>query len=293
VVYHRLSTGVAGLDPLLGGGLLPGTLVVVVGATGIGKTQLGLQFAHAGRGQEGRRGILFDMACRGDAQHHAAYAQRMFHWTLRPAAVENPPRLDGFFDPHRDHGDYLHVFDLHGRRVARSDVDEDTWRLWQSELLARLSATIAFFYGNFTQGVRRAVVDGIEPVDRAADSIQWQLLDYVYHQIVRKDPQWVARDLFRQHFRQHAHAVAQRTYDPRHLVCVVLCTSRETMLDDLISRPIEEGDLLAGANTLIYLGKQREGRRLGRALYIAKHRGSACCEEIVPYTIDDRGLRIG
>ena len=44
----RLATGVEGLDELLGGGLLPGTLRVVVGSTGIGKTQLGLQFAQAG-----------------------------------------------------------------------------------------------------------------------------------------------------------------------------------------------------------------------------------------------------
>ena len=52
----RLSTGVDGLDALLGGGLLPGTLAVIVGATGVGKTQLGLQFAAAGERQEGRRG---------------------------------------------------------------------------------------------------------------------------------------------------------------------------------------------------------------------------------------------
>ena len=37
----RLSTGIAALDELLDGGLLPGRLTVVVGATGIGKTQLG------------------------------------------------------------------------------------------------------------------------------------------------------------------------------------------------------------------------------------------------------------
>ena len=50
----RLSTGIARLDDLLGGGLLPGTLAAVVGSTGIGKTQLGLQFAHAGAAQRAR-----------------------------------------------------------------------------------------------------------------------------------------------------------------------------------------------------------------------------------------------
>ncbi|MFM7072078.1 MAG: ATPase domain-containing protein, partial [Planctomycetota bacterium] len=78
----RLSTGVPGLDQLLGGGLIPGTLTVVVGATGIGKTQLGIQFAHAGGLQEsgrgeGRRGVVFDMTARGDSQSHAEYARRM------------------------------------------------------------------------------------------------------------------------------------------------------------------------------------------------------------------------
>ena len=75
---ERLSTGIDGLDDLLGGGLLPGTLTAVVGSTGIGKTQFGLQFAQAGLKQEGRRGIVFDMCSRGDSQNHADYARRMF-----------------------------------------------------------------------------------------------------------------------------------------------------------------------------------------------------------------------
>jgi hypothetical protein len=73
----------------------------------------------------------------------------------------------------------------------------------------------------------------------------------------------------------------------------MLSTSHESMLDDLISRPLAEGDALSNANTLIYMGKTRDGNRIGRGLYVAKHRGSACSEEIVPYRIDDRGLHVG
>jgi hypothetical protein len=69
-------------------------------------------------------------------------------------------------------------------------------------------------------------------------------------------------------------------------------TSHETMLDDLISRPLDEGDVLSNANTLIYMGKVREGQRMSRGLYIAKHRGSACDERIVEYKIGDQGLTI-
>ncbi|MBI1899570.1 MAG: recombinase RecA [Planctomycetia bacterium] len=289
----RVSTGVPGLDEMLGGGFLPGTIVVALGATGIGKTQLGLQFAQAGASQEGRRGILFDMACRGDSQSHSQYARKMFGWEMEAAGAADDVRLEGFFDADRRHGDYLHVFDHSGRRVTRRDLDDDAWRLWQSELAERLARTIAFFYGNFVRGVRRAVIDGVEPADRPGESVQFQLIEYIYHQIFLKDPDWVARDLFRQAFRRNESAVAQHVYDPKKVVCLVLATSHEAMLDDLISRPLGEGDLLSNANTILYLGKVREGHRLGRGLYVAKHRGSACSEEIVPFEIGEKGLRVG
>jgi hypothetical protein len=140
--------------------------------------------------------------------------------------------------------------------------------------------------------VRRAVIDGIEPADRPGDSIQFSLFEYVYHQILRKDPEWVARDLFREAYRRHAEEAARHLYDPVHIGCLLLVTSHETMLDDLINRPLAEGDVLANANTLILMGKVREGNRLGRGLYVAKHRGSACEERIVEYRIGDQGLSI-
>ena len=58
-------------------------------------------------------------------------------------------------------------------------------------------------------------------------------------------------------------------------------------LDELLG-----GGLLPGANTVIYLGKIREGTRFRRAMYVAKHRGSVCPDEIIPYLIDDRGIRL-
>ncbi len=292
IANTRQSTGVPGLDELLGGGLLLGKLTVVVGATGIGKTQLGLQFARAGLAQEPRTGVLFDVSARGDSQCHAEYARRMFGWELTCRAGQDRLDLDDFFAATREHGDYLHVFDYRGRRVTRQDLDGDQWLNWQVELNAKLQSSIAFLYGNFMRGTRRVVFDGIEPSDRPHESIQLNLLEYVYHQIVRKDPEWVARDLLRQDYRQNAAAAAAVVYDPAKIGCLLLYTSHETMLDDLISRPLDEGDALSNANTLIYLGKIREGHRLQRALYIAKHRGSVCTEEIHSYAIDEGGLRM-
>jgi len=281
-VPGRLSTGVAGLDELLGGGLLPGTLTVVVGATGIGKTQLGLQFAEAGAEREGRRGILFDMTSRGDPQSHAEYAERMFGRKLSPVDPEAAPDLTDFFAADHRHGDYLNVFRRAGRRVTRHDLSFE-----------ELQTTIAFFYGNFSGGCRRAIIDGIEPLERKRDSIQLELFEYVYHQILRKEPEWVARDLFREQFRSRSAEIAAAAYDPGRLGCMLLYTSAETMLDPLLERPLDEGDLLANANTIIYLGKTRSADgRIGRALHVGKHRGSACSDDIVPFAIDDRGIHV-
>jgi KaiC/GvpD/RAD55 family RecA-like ATPase len=266
---------------------------VLVGATGIGKTQLGIQFANTGNKQDGRRGVIFDMASRGDSQNHAGYAQRLHSWPLATCDYHEHVHLADFYSPQRQHGEYLHVFNYVGKRVTRRDLEFDDWQAWQAQLNQRLRGAIAFLYGNFVQGCRRIVVDGFEPTDRPGDSIQLNLFEYVYHQVLRKDPEWVARDLFREQYRAHAETAAQHSYDPAQIACLMLYTSHETMLDDLISKPLSEGDALSNANTLIYLGKVRDGNHIGRALYIAKHRGSACDERIVPYTITEQGLKIG
>src|SRR6478735_1737331 len=109
--YSRISTGIAELDRMLGGGLVPGTLTVVMGATGIGKTQLGLQFAEAGRRQEGERGIVFDMTSRGDAQNHVDYARRMFDWTMTSRSVDDSYLPEDIWNRDRMRSDYFHIFD--------------------------------------------------------------------------------------------------------------------------------------------------------------------------------------
>jgi hypothetical protein len=289
---QRITTGVPGLDRHLGGGLIPGSLTAIVGATGIGKTQFGLQFAHGSDPAQTPPGIVFDMSYRGDAQGHQAYARRMFDWSLIEIDPTRPLDLDRFFAVDRIDGQYLHVFDYSGRKLRQSEVDWDQWRQWQAELVSKLATTIAFFYGNFVRGVRRVVIDGVDPSNTPAESIQFELFEYIYQQILRKDPDWVARDLFREKFRAHAAAIEQHAYLPQQITCAMLYTSHEMMLDDLIGRPLQEGDWLANANTVIYLGKVREGTRLRKALYVAKHRGSRCAEEILPYEIDDAGLRL-
>jgi hypothetical protein len=188
--------------------------------------------------------------------------------------------------------DYIHLFRRSGRRVTISDLEADDWREWKIELAKKLQLAISFMYGNLVHGVRRCVIDGIEPADRASDSFQLHMFDYVYHQILRKESDWVARDLFRAGFREQAETVAAHMYDHNDVSCLLLYTSHDVMLDDMLSRPIESGDVLSNANTIIQMGKVRDGNRMGRALHVAKHRGSACDDSIVPYTINERGIDI-
>jgi KaiC/GvpD/RAD55 family RecA-like ATPase len=288
----RLSTGIPRLDQMLGGGLLPGTLTVVIGATGIGKSQLGLSFAAQGATEEAERGIIFDLTARGDSQNHADYAERLSDWKL---TVKNPDQkvlIDEIWDRDISRRDYMHIFHHGGRRVTASDMDSDQWREWKYEQAKKLDQAIAFFYGNFVHGVRRCVIDGVEPATKAADSIQFEMFEYIYHQVIRKEHDWLARDLFRVAYRENAEQIAAKAYNHGQLACLLLATSHEVMLDDLITRPIESGDVLSNANTIILMGKTRDGSRMGRALHVAKHRGSQCDDTIVPFQIDDGGIVI-
>src|SRR4051794_22576571 len=128
----RQPFGLPELDRLLGGGLIPGTLTVIAGATGAGKTQLGLRWADRGLADEGRRGILCDLTSRGDAQNHAGSAPDRLGWATRPYRSAGPPVLDAVWGFARPIGDYFPPFARAGRRVTRRDLDPDEWHAWKT-----------------------------------------------------------------------------------------------------------------------------------------------------------------
>lgn len=286
----RQGFGIEGLDRLLGGGLLPGTLTVLAGATGVGKTQLGLRWADQGRVDDGRRGVICDLTSRGDAQNHAGYARDQFGWELSSYPADANPDLDWIWDFDRPIGDYFHPFDRAGRRVTRRDLEPDDWHAWKTDLARVLRVSATFFYSQFVRGGRRVVVDGIEPTERFAESIQFEFFEYLYHNVLRKEDEWAAREVFREHFRANHDAVMAHRYDHRAIGCVYLYTTPHVMIDDMMAQPIGEGDIFSNANTIILMGRTRQEGRLGRALYVAKHRGSACSDAIHPYRITDEGL---
>ena len=74
----RLKTGVEGLDELIGGGIPEGSIVLVSGTPGTGKTILGMQFLCEGA-KRGEMGILVSFEQeREDLVRQAS----MFGWDL-------------------------------------------------------------------------------------------------------------------------------------------------------------------------------------------------------------------
>lgn len=286
----RQEFGIESLDRALGGGLLPGTLTVIAGSTGAGKTQLGLRWADHGAQQEGHRGVLCDLTSRGDSQNHLAYAKSHFGWSLRSYPTDTPFEVGNAWDFSKPIGDFFHPMVRSGRRVTRGDLDPDQWHEWKADLARMLRVSVGFFYQHFARGARRVVFDGLEPAVQFSDSIQFELFEYIYHNVLRQDDEWAAREWLRELYRANEPKVHAHRYDHRQIGCHYLYTTPHVMLEDLMVQPIGQGDIFANANTIILMGRTREGNKMGRGLFVAKHRGSACSDEIIPYRIDDTGL---
>jgi circadian clock protein KaiC len=125
---ERVSTGVAGLDAMLGGGLLRNTMTLVLGTPGTGKTLLGLQFLDEGR-------------CRGEPALLVTCDESPEHLELKAAHFGLGEGR--FFGPG--------VGVIYAPSVEL-DVDE---------LAARIREAVA------ARGVRRVVVDGVGNLEAA------------------------------------------------------------------------------------------------------------------------------
>jgi circadian clock protein KaiC len=80
---HRTSSGLAGLDDILGGGFVPGRLHLVEGQAGTGKTTLGMQFALAGR-DRGEKVLFVSLSETRDELHAVAAAHG---WSLEGVEI--------------------------------------------------------------------------------------------------------------------------------------------------------------------------------------------------------------
>jgi len=286
---------VAKLDAMLGGGLLPGTLTVVYGATGIGKTHLGLTFADRGRTADGARGIVFDMNGRGDSQQHDEYAARLFAWSLRPWTHTVTPMSDPYPPAEQMEAFYCNVFRWVGRvRDFQVPTPDGGWEFdwsWKATYNHALYTVRPFVYFHFAEGTRRVVVDGVEPMDSPADSIQCFLFDELYRKTIHRDAETLGMEICLPVWK-HREFIDAHRYEHARITTLLLVTTEETRLEDLLARKVATGDVGATANTVLVMGSERVGSRLARMLCVVKHRSSGMSDEIVEYRITERGFEI-
>jgi len=295
-VTERISTGIARLDAMLGGGLLPGTLTVVYGATGIGKTHLGLTFADHGLAADGARGVILDLNGRGDSQQHDEYAARLFRWNLRPWTHAVPPMAEPYPPAEAMEAHYSNSLPWVGRvrdfQVATADGGAEFDWNWKAAYNHALYTVRPFLYFHFAAGTRRVVVDGVEPMDSPADSIQFFVFDELYRKSIHRDAETLGMEICLPVWK-HREFIDAHRYEHARITTLLLVTTEETRLDDLLARKVATGDLGATANTIIVMGSERVGTRLARMLCVVKHRGSAMSDEIAEYRIGAAGLELG
>ena len=288
----RVSTGLDRLDQMLGGGLLPGTLTVVYGATGIGKTHLGLRFADHGRVADGARGLVLDMNARGDSQQHHAYAERLYGWPLGRWTHAVTPMADPYPPTSQMHAHYCDALPWVGKlrayQVATPDGLEFDWN-WKAMYNHALYTVRPFVYFHLATGSRRITVDGIEPMDVPAEYIQPFIFDELYRKIIHRDSETLGMEICLPVW-QHRPFIDAHRYDEAAVTTLLLVTTEETQLEHLIARKVAAGDIGAVANTILVMGSERVGNRIGRFACVVKHRGSAMSDEITEYRVTDRGV---
>jgi circadian clock protein KaiC len=89
-VRKRVKTGIVGLDEMLSGGLSEGSITLVRGAPGAGKTTLGMQFLYSGITEEDERSLMISFEEFPSSLHRDALA---FGWDLRKLEKEEKLRL--------------------------------------------------------------------------------------------------------------------------------------------------------------------------------------------------------
>src|SRR3989449_5493004 len=146
-------------------------------------------------------------------------------------------------------------------------------------------------YFHFAAGSRRGVVDGVEPMDSPADSIQVFIFDELYRKIVHRDAETLGMEICLPVWKYREFIDAHR-YDHATITSLLLVTTEETRLEDLLARKVATGDVGATANTIVVMGSERVGTRLARMLCVVKHRASAMSDEIVEFRVGERGVEI-
>ncbi len=232
---------------------------------------------------------------RGDSQQHDEYARRLFHWDLTPWSHSVTPMSDPYPPPAQMDAFYSNAYTWVGRtRDFQVPTPDGGWEFdwnWKATYNRALYTIRPFLYFHFAAGSRRVVVDGVEPMDSPADSIQFFLFDELYRKVIHRDAETLGMEICLPVW-QHREFIDAHLYEHTTITTLLLVTTEETRLEDLLARKVATGDIGATANTIVVLGSERLGNRLARMLCVVKHRGSAMSDEIVEFRVGERGMEI-
>src|SRR5690349_7422924 len=87
---ERVTTGIAGLDAMLHGGLLRGSATLIEGAPGTGKSTVGMQFIHHGATQANEPGLILTFETFPRQYYRDA---ENFGWDFRALESDNKLRI--------------------------------------------------------------------------------------------------------------------------------------------------------------------------------------------------------
>jgi len=132
-------------------------------------------------------------------------------------------------------------------------------------------------------------VDGIEPMDVPAEYVQPYIFHDLYRKVIHRDSETLGMEICLPVWKHRAFIDAH-CYDHAAVTTLLLVTTEETRLEHLIARKVAAGDIGAVANTIVVLGSERVGTRLGRFVCVVKHRGSAMSDAIAEYRVTEQGL---
>jgi hypothetical protein len=177
---------------------------------------------------------------------------------------------------------------LRDYQVPTPDGLELDWN-WKAMYNHALYTARPFVYFHLGGGSRRIVVDGIEPMDVPGDYMQPFIFDELYKKLIHRDSETLGMEICLPVWQYRAF-IDEHRYDHRDVTTLLLVTTEETQLDHLINRKVAAGDIGAVANTILVMGSERVGTRLGRFMCIVKHRGSAMSDEIAEYRVGEQGI---
>jgi hypothetical protein len=118
------------------------------------------------------------------------------------------------------------------------------------------------------------------------------MFDELYRKTIHRDAETVGMEICLPVWK-HRDFIDSHRYDHAAVTTLLLVTTEETRLEDLLARRVAIGDIGATANTIIVMGSERAGNRVARMLSVVKHRGSAMSDEIVEFRIGSAGLELG